>query len=145
MLRTSAVCIFGLLGLWPYALAQAHDSRIDQLEKETTQLKATVAEQGRRINELENTLKALQAVLIPTPKPIPAPTPPWHEPSNWTLIRPGMSEAQVVQILGPPTNVEAETDVRTLLYETGSSATRPLKGSVTLTDDRVTATQPPKF
>ena len=145
MLRTSAVCMLGLLGLSPFATAQARDSRIDQLEKETAQLKATVAAQDRRITELENTLKSLQAAAVPTPKPIPAPTPAWHEPSNWTLIRPGMSEAQVVAILGPPSNVEAETDVRTLLYETGSSAARVLKGSVTLTDDRVTAAQPPKF
>ena len=145
MLRTLAVCILGLLGLSPFVSAQARDSRIDQLVKETTQLKATVADQGRRINELENTLKALQAALIPTPKPIPPPTPAWEEPSNWVSIRPGMSEAQVVQILGPPTNVEAENDVRKLLYETGSAATRSLKGSVTLTDDRVTAAQPPKF
>ena len=147
MLRTSVVCMLGLLGLAPFASAQAraHDSRMDQLEKETAQLKATVAEQGRRINELEQTLKTLQAVLTPTPKPIPPPTPQWQEPSNWTMIRPGMSEAQVVQILGPPTNVEAAIDVRTLLYETGSSSTRSLKGSVTLTADRVTAAQPPKF
>ena len=145
MLRISAVCILGLLGLSPIASAQAHDSRLDQLEQETAQLKATVAEQGRRITDLENTIKALQAALIPTPKPIPPPTPPWYEPSNWTLIRAGMSEAEVVGILGPPSGVEAETDVRTLLYETGSSDTRSLHGSVTLVDDRVTAAQPPKF
>ena len=56
-----------------------------------------------------------------------------------------MSEAQVVEILGPPSNVDAQIDVRTLLYETGSSDTRTLKGSVALIDDRVTAAQPPKF
>lgn len=56
-----------------------------------------------------------------------------------------MSEAQVVEILGPPSNVDAKIDVRTLLYETGSSDTRTLKGSVTLIDDRVTAAQPPEF
>ncbi len=145
MLRTSIVCTLCLIGLSPLALPEAPDTRIDKLEKETAQLKATVAEQNRKINELENTVKALQAALTPAPKPIPAPTPPWHEPSNWTQIQPGMSEAQVVAILGPPTSVDADTDVRTLVYQTGSSATRPLRGSVTLTDDRLTAAQPPKF
>lgn len=145
MLRTSVVCILGLLAWSSIALAQSQDPRIDQLEEETAQLKTTVAEQGRRITELENTLKALQAVLTPMLKPIPPPTPPWQEPSNWTLLRPGMSEVQVVEILGPASGVEAETDVRILLYETGSSAVRTFKGSVTLTDDRVTAAQPPKF
>ena len=145
MLRTSTVWILGLVVLSPFGLAQVHDTRIDKLEKETAQLKATVAEQDRRINELQASVRALQAALTPTPKPIPSPTPPWHEPSNWNLIQPGMSEAQVVQILGPPTNVDADTDVRTLRYETASSAKRALKGSVTLTDDRVTAAQPPQF
>ena len=145
MFRTSAVFILAALGASPFAFAQAHDSRIDQLEQQTAQLKATVAEQGRRIADLENSLKAMQAALMPKPQPIPAPTPAWHEQSNWILIRPGMSEEQVTAILGAPTSVDAETDVRTLLYDTGSSSTRTLKGSVTLTDDRVTGSQPPKF
>ena len=75
MLRTSFVCTLGLLAWSSVALAQSQESRIDQLEEETAQLKATVTEQGRRIAELENMLKALQAVLTPMPKPIPAPTP----------------------------------------------------------------------
>jgi uncharacterized coiled-coil protein SlyX len=145
MLRTSFVCVLGLLAWSSAALAQSEEFRIDQLEAETAQLKATVAEQGRRITELENMLKALQAVLTPTPKLISALTPAWYEPSKWTLLRAGMSEAQVVEILGPPSNVDAEIDFRTLLYETGSSDTRTLIGSVTLVDDRVTAAQPPKF
>jgi len=145
MLRTSTAWLLGLVCLSPFAVGQVHDARIDKLEKDTAQLKATVAEQDRRINELQNTVKALQAALTPAPKPIPAPTPLWQEPSNWNLIQPGMPEARVVEILGPPTGVDADTDVRTLRYETGSSATRILKGSVTLTDDRVTSAQPPKF
>ena len=145
MLRTSIIGILGLLACSSLASAQTQDSRLDQLEEETARLKATVAEQGRRITELENTIKTLHAILIPVPKPIPAPTPAWQEPSGWTLLRPGMSEAQVVQILGQPTGVEAETDVRVLLYETGSSAVKTFKGTVTLIDDRVSAAQPPKF
>jgi len=145
MLRPSAVCIVTLLGLAPFASAQKPDPRVDELEKETTQLKATVAEQGRRIADLESSLRALQAVMIPKPQPIPSPTPAWHEASKWTQIRPGMSESDVVAILGPPTSVDAETDNRTLIYDTGSSSTHVLHGSVTLTDDRVTAAQPPKF
>jgi hypothetical protein len=56
-----------------------------------------------------------------------------------------MSEAQVVDFLGPPTSVSSATDVRTLLYQPDSRATNPLNGSVTLTDDRVTAAVPPAF
>jgi hypothetical protein len=145
MWRTSAGWVVALLSFPLLAQAQAHDPRIDQLEKETAQLKATVAEQGHRIAELESALKTLQAVLKPTPKPIPGPTPPWFEPSNWIKLSPGMSEEEVVAILGPPSSADGKIDVRTLVYETGPSETRSLKGSVTLTDDRLTGAQPPKF
>ena len=80
------------------AMAQARDNRIDELKKETAQLKALIAEQDRRIAELEKAVKALQAIASPVPAPIPAPTPPWHSPAKWNLLKQGMSEAQVVEI-----------------------------------------------
>ena len=127
------------------AMAQARDPQIDELKKETAQLKTMVANQERRIVELEKMVKALQAVAAPAPAAIPSPTPPWHQASNWTLIKKGMSEAQVVEILGPPTRVDSSIDVRTLLYQPDARSTSTLNGSVTLTDDRVTAAKPPVF
>jgi hypothetical protein len=127
------------------AMTEARDAQIDELKKETAQLKVMIAAQERRIAELEKTVKALQAVAAPMPTPIPSPTPPWHRASNWTLIKKGMSEAQVVEILGPPTRVDSSIDVRTLVYEPDSNSTSTLLGSVTLTDDRVTAAKPPAF
>jgi hypothetical protein len=56
-----------------------------------------------------------------------------------------MSEAQIVAILGPPTNVESAIDKRTLNYAPDARSTTTLSGSVTLTDDRVTAASPPRF
>jgi hypothetical protein len=119
------------------ALAQAPDPRIDELRKEAAQLKITIADQERRIGELERIVKALQVVAAPVPTAIPAP--------NWILIKKGMSEAQVVEILGPPTSVDSTVDVRTLFYQPDSRATTPLNGTVTLTDDRVSALVPPAF
>jgi hypothetical protein len=133
------------LALPPTAMAQARDARIDELKKETAQLKTMIADQERRIAELEKMVKALQAVAAPVPAAIPAPTPPWQQASNWILIKKGMSEAQVVEILGPPTRVDSSIDVRTLLYQPDSRSTSTLNGSVTLTDDRVTASKPPAF
>src|SRR5579884_2780919 len=139
-----------LLWLCQAAWAQSagppnRDARIDQLEKESAQLKKTVADQERRIAELEKTLKALQAIVAPTPGPLPSPTPAWHSPSSWNQIQLGMSEAQVVQILGPPTHVLAVVDKRTLYYEPEPRSSTAIKGTVTLMDDRVTAMEPPAF
>jgi hypothetical protein len=127
------------------ATAQAPDASIGELKKEIAQLKIAIGDQERRIAELERTLKALQVVAAPVPTAIPTPTPPWHLAPNWILIKKGMSEAQVVEILGPPTSVDSTVDVRTLFYQPDSRATTAINGAVTLTDDRVTALVPPAF
>jgi hypothetical protein len=127
------------------ARAQAPDPRVDALVTEMAQLKRTIADHEQRIAELEKTVKALQAVAAPVPERIPTPTPPWQLASNWNLIKKGMSGAQVVEILGPPTLDETVTDMRTLYYTPDSRSTTALSGSVTLTDDRVTAMVPPAF
>jgi outer membrane protein assembly factor BamE (lipoprotein component of BamABCDE complex) len=127
------------------ATAQTRDPRVDDLTKETAQLKRTIADQERRIAELEKTVKALQGVAAPSSGRIPPDTPPWHLASNWNLITKGMSEAQVVGILGPPTSLQSVTDVRTLFYQPDSRSSTSLNGSVTLTDDRVTASVPPNI
>jgi hypothetical protein len=127
------------------AMAQTRDPRVDELTKETAQLKRTIADQGARIAELEKAVKTLQAAAPSLPSRIPSEIPPWHRASNWTLIKAGMSEAQVVEILGPPTSVDTSIDTRILLYAPDSNSTSTLKGSVTLTDDRVTAMVPPSF
>jgi hypothetical protein len=147
MSRNPAICRVWLvyLTLPLIALAQAPDPRIDELRKEAAQLKITIADQERRIGELERIVKALQVVAAPVPTAIPAPIPPWHLAPNWILIKKGMSEAQVVEILGPPTSVDSTVDVRTLFYQPDSRATTPLNGTVTLTDDRVSALVPPAF
>jgi hypothetical protein len=149
MSRTLAICIVCLVYSTqvPQALtAQARDSRVDKLVMDTEELKHTVADQDKRIAELEKTVKMLQAAAAPpVPTPIPSSTPAWKAPSSWNLIKAGMSEAQVVGILGPPTNVQSVEDSRTLFYQPDSSSTSTLNGSVTLKDDRVTASSPPAF
>jgi hypothetical protein len=126
-------------------MAQPPDPRIDILGKEAAELKITIADQERRIVELERIVKALQVVAAPVPTAIPTPIPPWHLAPNWILIKKGMSEAQVVEMLGPPTSVDSTVDVRTLFYQPDSRSTTTLNGTVTLTDDRVTALVPPAF
>jgi hypothetical protein len=137
-----------LLLTYGIAAAQTRDPRVDDLIKETAQLKQKIADQDARITELERAVKFLQSVAAPAPpkpEPIPAPTPAWHRPVNWTQIKTGMSEADVVAILGPPTSVDSSIDSRTLVYAPDAKSTSTLKGSVTLVDDRVSAMTPPAF
>jgi hypothetical protein len=128
------------------AAAQTRDPRVDELTKEMAQLKQRITDQEARIAELERAVKSLQSAAPPSmPAPIPSPTPPWHRPASWNQIKTGMSEAEVVSILGPPTSVDSSIDQRTLLYAPDSKSTSTLKGSVTLIDDRVSAMTPPVF
>ncbi len=103
------------------------------------------ADQERRIAELEKTVRQLQAALAPPPKRIPSPTPLWLMPVNWGFVKREMSEAHVVELLGTPARIQAVMDVRILYYQPDAKSTTPLHGSVTLKDDRVIALEPPDF
>lgn len=147
------------------ATAQRRDGQVSDLTLEVSQLKTKAAEQEERIAHLEKALKALQdssartgniaeAILkleaavrdlkaIPPPGPIPPVTPAWYSASNWNLVQQGMSRAQVVEILGPPTKETSVIDTQTLYY--GDSAASRIAGSVTFVGDRLTTLMPPTF
>jgi hypothetical protein len=122
------------------------DKRLEDLEKgQSAQLRRTITDQERRIADLEKTVRTLQAALAPPPHRIPSPIPVWTQPLNWGRLKAGMSEAQVTELLGPPTRVSSVVDKRTLYYQPDAKSTSPLHGMVTLVDDRVTAVEPPDF
>src|SRR5580698_8176637 len=90
------------------AFAQNRDPRVDELTKQTAELKRHIADQDEKIAELEKAVKALQtATAPPVPARIPNETPAWYRASSWTQIKTGMSEAEVTSILGPPTSVDS--------------------------------------
>jgi Tfp pilus assembly protein FimV len=139
-------CVGLLALLATSAFAQNRDPRVDELTKQTAELKRHIADQDEKIAELEKAVKALQtAAAPPMPARIPIETPAWYHAANWTQIKTGMSEAQVTSILGPPTSVDSSIDKRTLNYAPDAHSTVTLKGSVTLVDDRVSAMIPPAF
>jgi hypothetical protein len=67
----------------------------------------------------------------------------WLEAGRWDRVRPGMSELEVIGVLGPPTSMREENGARVLLYamEIGSSGF--LGGSVEFRDRAVTAVNKP--
>jgi len=67
----------------------------------------------------------------------------WLEATRWDRVRTGMSELEVIGVLGQPTSMRQDGDTRVLLYamEIGSSGF--LGGSVELKDRAVTAVNKP--
>lgn len=67
----------------------------------------------------------------------------WLEAARWDRVRTGMSELEVIGVLGAPTSMREENGARVLLYamEIGSSAF--LGGSVEFRDRAVTAVNKP--
>ena len=151
------IAVAGVIGLiasvWGFGQstpAQTRDRRLDEALTDISLLKRLVKEQDRRIAELEKALQNLPpappAAVEVKPKVVPKPVPsPWHNPLAWAQVQEGMSRAQVEEILGKPTSVDAVIDYQTLIYKGDVPGSGVLTGSVKLTDDRVSTVTPPDF
>ena len=67
----------------------------------------------------------------------------WIEAARWDRVRPGMSELEVINILGPPTSMRQEGDARVLLYAMEIGSANFLGGSVALRDQAVSEINKP--
>ncbi|MET0281975.1 MAG: hypothetical protein ABW278_12750 [Steroidobacteraceae bacterium] len=129
--------------------AAADDYKISQLEQAVRTLQRQVQEQSRQLEELRSRLAqsvpaaAASAPRAPAGNAITPGTIQWLDASRWQQLRPGMSELQVIALLGVPTSLRNEDDRRLLLYATEIGATGFLGGSVTLRERVVVAIQPP--
>ena len=123
----------------------ADDFKVIELEQDVIELERRVEELSRQVAQLQQR-NAAAATRPATPVESPAPAgAPWLSTANWGRVRPGMSEFEVIDILGPPSSVRGapESESRTLMYamEIGSSAF--LSGRVELKDRRVVEVQVP--
>jgi hypothetical protein len=69
----------------------------------------------------------------------------WLDASKWALVKPGMSELEVISLLGSPTSMREKDGDRVLLYAMEIGASGFLSGSVTLRDRAVLKTQKPEL
>jgi hypothetical protein len=158
MQRINIVGVLGLVGLVTLPLlfgqstpGQTRDRRLDEALSDISLLKRLIKEQDRRIADLEKTLHPLQpaapvSAVEVRPRVVGKPAGArWQDPLAWMQIREGMSRAQVEEILGKPTSVDAVIDYQTLNYKGDVPGGGVLTGSVKLTDDRVSAVSPPTF
>jgi len=152
------IVVAGVIGLITSAFAfgqstpaQTRDRRLEEALTDISLLKRIVREQDRRIADLEKALRNLPPAAPPAavevrPKVVPKPdTSRWQNPLAWAQIQEGMSRAQVEEILGKPTSVDAVIDYQTLYYKGDVPGAGVVTGIVKLTGDRVSAVSPPDF
>lgn len=127
----------------------AQDTRVRQLELDIAQLRRELSAQARRIDQLER--QSTQSAQRPSGEstvqaPVEAPaSPAWLVAANWERIRPGMLEIDVVQLLGAPTSIRADSDAenKTLFYALEVAPTAFLAGSIEIANGRVTEVKKP--
>lgn len=133
-----------LLLLLPLTASATDEGRLSFLEQEVRNLQRQVMAMSRQIDELR-TRPDRPVVRSPASgeAAAAASTDQWVDAKRWRQIRPGMSELEVIGVLGPPTSMREENGARVLLYalEIGSSGF--LGGSVTVRDREVTEVRQP--
>lgn len=127
--------------------ASGDDFKVMKLEQDMRNVERQVQELSRQLNELrQRTSRAVgQQGIAPPSGSEPGPSTEWLSAEAWKRVRPGMTELEVIELLGPPTSMRggADAGTRQLLYamEIGSSGF--LGGSIQLKDRRVVEVQVP--
>jgi hypothetical protein len=145
------VCV--ALAVCSLPAAAAEDLRIHQLMQDINELKQMVREQAQRIDRLESQFASRSpAAALPVPNPSSAgaagmvpESRRWLAPANWDRLRPGMSEQEVLTILGYPTSVRSAPDSsdKTLFYTVQLGPSGFLSGHVVLADHKVREVEKP--
>ena len=116
-------------------LGQTNEDRIASLQRE-------IAAQAQRISRLEAEVARLTAALGVTPAPQPtgarsrvAPRGAWMTAAPWGRIKRGMSERQVISILGSPTKRTANSVFLTLFYQGETPGSGHVSGYIKMMKD----------
>jgi hypothetical protein len=135
--------LLSVLLLMPCACWSADAQRLSFLEQEVRNLQRQVQSLSRQLDELRTRPDRLAASPA-SPAGAPFTTSDsWIEAAKWRRVKAGMSELEVIELLGPPTSMRAEEGGRVLLYakELGSSGF--LGGSVRLRERAVVEVRAP--
>lgn len=122
----------------------ADDFKVIQLEQDVRDLQRQVRAQSQLIEELRSRLSRPNDPLGPASAPAAnAETPQWVDAARWDRLKAGMSELDVIGLLGPPTSMREEQGARTLFYALEIGRSGFLGGSVELRNRAVTAIRKP--
>src|SRR2546423_15675960 len=81
------------------SFARTRDRRIQDALAEITSLKRAVAEQDRRLADLQKTVRTLELTTVTASAAMPHQATTelsWRTPSAWNRIKPGMSRAEAI-------------------------------------------------
>jgi outer membrane protein assembly factor BamE (lipoprotein component of BamABCDE complex) len=142
----SVLAIVFCLGMTSTTAWADDSARIRQLEDDVNILKQSIVKQGNRIDTLE---LQLSTTISPSNYNPNLPTESdtsggWHNLTNWQHITHGMSERQVISILGQPTSFIDLLTMRTIYYR-GKINGSFVSGNIALDDDRVVTVSIPRF
>lgn len=134
----------GALLIAPAAGVAADDLKVAQLEQDVHELQRQVQALSRQL-EMQRVQPALPGVPPKTPSMAAAinVTPTWVDAAKWQKLMPGMSELEVVSLLGPPTSLRTNGAQKILLYALEIGASGFLSGNVTLSERAVVSIQKP--
>lgn len=143
--------------LWSdLAKAQSGEAKNEEVFIEIRFLKQVIAEQERRIVELEKNVRELQLLVAPPKtkesegrtirrlRPAQAEAA-WQNPGSWEFIVDGMSPSQVISILGAPTSTKDDGAFKTLFFEGEVPGSGSVSGNIKFLDNRVFLVHKPVF
>ena len=125
--------------------AAADDFKIIKLEQDVRNLERQVQGLTREIADLRSRL-ARSGERLELDRASGRPQPAsfdWLSAKNWDRVRPGMSELELIGLLGPPTSMRPAEDGRVLLYAMEIGSNGFLSGSVTLKAQQVVSVEKP--
>jgi hypothetical protein len=126
----------------PLAAHASDEGRFSYLEQEVRNLQRQVMTLTRRVDDVTTRADRLAAPRNSASVPVVSSTA-WIDAGKWRRLRTGMSELDVIGLLGPPTGMREVEGSRVLFYalEIGSSGF--LGGSVKFRDRAVAEIQQP--
>lgn len=117
----------------PVMANAADDGRVSFLEQEVRNLQRQMLAMARRVDELSARpppAAAQRLEPISPQKEFSASSERWLDAGRWRRLKPGMSELEVVSLLGPATSMREEQGARVLFYALEIGASGFLGGSV---------------
>jgi hypothetical protein len=115
----------------PLAAHAADDGRVSFLEQEVRNLQREVQNLSRRIDVM-STRPARTYELPRMSSAAVGAEPAWLDAGKWSKVKAGMSELEVVSLLGPATSMRGEANARVLFYALEIGTSGFLGGSVRL-------------
>ena len=144
------LCILTVVALSaPLATAAPIDEfRLSDIEQKIRDLETVTREQARQLSQLQSQNPGSRSGPAPLPGNATAKSSDelrWVNAASWNRIKPGMSELQVVELLGAPTQMRIADDnqSRQLLYALEIGRSGYLSGRVTFSKGLVTVVEIP--